>query len=183
MENQANHIDIMPKELVRGRTFLGVIDEIVLQQRNWKSGDSPYTGKSDRYIMGYPLPPFQRPIKWSDEQCVKLIDNIWRRASIGSFMLNVVDDRSNHPFDGWLIDGQQRLYAIERYMNNEFSTKDIKGREVFWKNLPIISQRRFRNTSFPSVHINSTSKEELVEIYNTLNFGGVPHTEEDRAVI
>lgn len=183
MENKSTQVDIMPKELVHGRSFLGVIHEVMLQKENWLSGNSPYTGKSDRYVMGFPLPPFQRPIKWSEEQCVKLIDSIWRRASIGSFMINIVDDINDHPFDGWLIDGQQRLYAIERYLNNEFPTKDINGREVYWKDLPLISQRRFKNTSFPSIRIRVTTKADLVEVYNTLNFGGVPHTESDRATL
>jgi hypothetical protein len=176
-------VDIMPKSNLKGRDVASTIDTVILTARNWMEGDPVYTGVSTRYVMGYPLPDWQRGLVWSDEQCIKLIDSIWRKASIGSFMINIVDDtREPHPYDGLLLDGQQRLHAIQRYLNDDFSTKDIHGNEVLWSELPLISQRRFKNSHFPSIQINSKDRAELIDIYNTLNFGGVAHTEADRAV-
>lgn len=175
-------VDIMPKSNVKGRDVASTIDTVILTARNWMEGNPVYTGVSRRYVMGYPLPEWQRGLVWSEEQCIKLIESIWRKASIGSFMVNVVDDtREPHPYDGLLLDGQQRMNAIQRYLSDDFSTKDIHGNEVKWSELPIISQRRFKNSHFPSIHINSKDRGELIEIYNTLNFGGVAHDESDRA--
>lgn len=184
MSGKEISLDIMPKSLVVGRDVSSVIDTVIHNYKNWINGDSVYGGVSARYVMGYPLPDWQRGLVWTDEQCIKLIDSIWRRASIGSFMINVVDDTLEpHPYDGLLLDGQQRLHAIQRYLNDEFSTKDINGNEVYWSDLPLVCQRRFKNSHFSSIHVNCKSRAKLIEIYNTLNFGGVKHTEAERAKV
>lgn len=148
----------------------------------WLKGESVYTGKSERFVMGFPVADFQRRFKWTEEQCVKLIENIWLEHSIGSYMINVLEGLEGHQYDGIILDGQQRLMAIQKYISNEFPVKNINGELVFWNDLPLVSQRRFKNAHFPSIEVRVTDRAELVEIYNTFNYGGTPHTEEDRAI-
>ncbi len=184
MSDQAVSVDIMPKSIVYGRDVASMVESVMHNYKNWLNGDSVYGGISERFVMGYPLPDWQRGLVWTDEQCIALINSIWRRASIGSFMINIVDDTDEpHPYDGLLLDGQQRMHAIQRYINNEFSTQDINGNKVFWSELPIVSQRRFKSSHFSSIQVNCNSRAKLIEIYNTLNFGGVKHTEAERAKV
>lgn len=174
-------LDPMPQSEHDGRSIASTLDSVVFNYRKWLDGDPTYTGTSHRWVMGYPLAPWQREFEWTDEQCVKLIENIWRNAPIGSFMINVMERGERHPFDGIIIDGQQRMTAIQKYLDGEFPTKNIHGEDVYWKDVPIVAQRRFRKHSFPSIEIWSEDEKELKEIYNTLNYGGVAHKPEQRA--
>lgn len=42
-------------------------------------------------------------------------------------------------------------------------------------------RRRFYRLSFPSIEVSASDEATLREIYDRLNFGGTPHTDEQRA--
>ena len=78
--------------------------------------------------------------------------------------------------DRWLIDGQQRLRAIQSYLDNEFPVFNF-----FWKELNGLEVRRFGNFPFAKTEIRESSEIKLKLLYNRLNFAGTPHTEDQRA--
>ena len=139
--------------------------------------------KGEQFIFRFRLPPFQRPFVWSIEQCIAFCESAWKGFNLGTYTVNKLEwvgnghDAHPHPYDAWLIDGQQRLTALSRYMHDEFK---VLG--YFWSELDRIDHCRFENASFPEARVSIKSLEELKILYNALNYGGTPHTEEQRAI-
>ena len=75
------------------------------------------------------IPEFQREYVWRESKAPRLIDSLYRRFPISSFLLWVSSDnvrpRRNSPRPvwgstiNWLIDGQQRLITLSRAMNGD----------------------------------------------------------------
>jgi hypothetical protein len=131
-----------------------------------------------RRIMGFNIPEFQRGLVWSEEKQVSLIESAWNGIPIGTFSINVLPDDVHHPFDGLLLDGQQRMHAIERYLNDEFP---VHG--YLWSELTKSDKLRFKNSvHFPHYEVSSKDEMFLREYYDLMNFGGVAHEPEDRAL-
>jgi hypothetical protein len=135
---------------------------------------------SGRWMGQFPIPGFQRELCWDVERQVKLIESVWLGFSIGTYVLNDLNMESHggrfHPLEGVLIDGQQRLEAFRAYFTDQFP--------VFggvWSSLSDAQQRRFRNTVFPFIKVHILDEGKLREAYNRLAFGGVAHTEDQRA--
>ena len=118
----------------------------------------------------FKLPDFQRPLVWTIEQKIKLIESLWVGIPIGTYTVN----ESNNPnYDRLLIDGQQRINAIKEYVNNGFKVYDLFYSEV--------TDRKFTNCQFPCYVTQSDDIEYLKNYYNLMNFGGTAHKEGERA--
>lgn len=129
--------------------------------------------KSKGYILGFRVPDFQRPLVWTLEQKIKLIESLWVGIPIGTYTVN---ERMGSEFDLIIIDGQQRLNAIESYINNDFKVYDM-----FYSELDNNLKRRFENSIFPQYVTDSDDIEYLKNYYNLMNFGGTAHKESDKA--
>ena len=125
-------------------------------------------------VMGYVLPSFQRPLIWTEEQNISLIESIWKGVSIGTYTFNRSRDLRN--FDNYLLDGQQRLHAIQKYIEDGFK---VYG--YFWSELTDVDRRFFESFHFCSYITYIQTEQELRDHYNMLNFSGVRHTEDQKA--
>tara|TARA_X000000950_G_C13829016_1_gene625288 strand:- start:80 stop:1387 length:1308 start_codon:yes stop_codon:yes gene_type:complete len=66
------------------------------------------------------IPPYQRGLVWTDQQRKDLIDSIINGYDIPKiYFKKYTDDKKGERFH--VIDGQQRIDAIVRFMNNEYS--------------------------------------------------------------
>lgn len=167
-----------PEKVNLGSPSNGTIDACLLRLRNLHE-DPEGTLKADRYAMGAPLPEWQREACWSRDQQIRLIESIWIGLPIGFYVVNKEDEYDQGrplSFSGVLIDGQQRMLALEAYLNNEFQ---VFG--AYWRDVPIASQRQFRRTHFPFFETNIWDESQLRDLYNRLNFGGIPHREDQKA--
>ncbi len=117
------------------------------------------------------------------------ISSIWTNADLGTYLVNGEVDHIERP-DGQLearylsfvlLDGQQRLTAIERYVFNEFPVPDIEGKLCFWRELGRAERRLFSNRVFALSQVRSWDEAELRHVHNLRAFGGVRHTEDQRA--
>lgn len=139
--------------------------------------------KGDTFLFQFRIPPFQRPIVWTEEQCIAFCESAYRGYNLGSITVNKPEwvgrgtTAHPHPYDGWLLDGLQRLTAIKRYFNNEF-----KVFSYYWDELDRIDKCRFQNAPLPHAEVRIADLQQLKDIYNALNYGGTPHTEDQRAV-
>lgn len=130
------------------------------------------------WLGNFVLPPFQRPAVWIDAQKVRFIESIWLGYDIGRYVIY----RPHHPvysrFTDALIDGQQRVRAVLDYVAGKFP---VFGHS--YPDLPRIDRSQFEYmTIFPKAEIRQTmTEEQLRDVYNRLNYGGTPHTEEQRA--
>lgn len=161
---------LMPERLELGSHFSSCIGESMLH----KEADDEPNPFGFRKVMGYFLPEWQRGIVWSESQNIKLIESLWLGVSIGTYTFN---RKWGSKYDNLLIDGQQRLNAIESYLSDDF--------KVFGYNYSEITKydkRRFRHSChFHSYITESDDEQYLRNYYNMMNFGGTAHTESQRA--
>lgn len=137
------------------------------------------SGYTDRRVMGYKIPTWlQRPSAWTHEQNTLFIESIWLGVGIGSFMVNSTFDET---FDMILLDGQQRMRAIEIYLDGGLAIKGEDGGEYFWGDLTEQEQNQFLRIPFPSLETQYTTADEIRTAYDRHNFGGTPHTEDQRS--
>lgn len=150
-------------------------------------------------LLGFYLPPFQRPEVWTVKQKRSFIESVFVGNSIGSVVFVSTDIDATT--DGWLIDGQQRLTAVRDFLSNSFtifndiSWDDVKADIPYannWYdyqhkddegNVSIVSVtplRHWRRSCFDAVIIDETNEEYLKVLYERMNYGGTAHTEEDR---
>lgn len=129
-------------------------------------------------IMGYVIPEFQRPLVWKEEQSVKFIESLWLGLPVGTYTVNI--DKSygngNPKTRNILVDGQQRMWAIQQYITDKFKVYDF-----FYSEIGIVPNRAFRNVHFQSFETSSDDEAFIRDYYNRMNFGGTAHTEDQRA--
>ena len=118
-------------------------------------------------------PDFQRGEVWSENKKRKLIDSILRGWKIPPVHM-IPNDRNVDE----VLDGQQRLAAIRDFFENQFAVdgeiqpidKNIQVLDgLFYENLPIDVQRRFRRYSITIIRLTEYKPEEPAELFYRLN--------------
>ena len=163
----------MPRQLDLGQSVSTTMAHAMGQHKSWKAGEVVTHGR--RTIMGFVLPDWQRGLVWSQQQKVSFIESAWLGIPIGTYSYNQVDFGS--PFDHLLIDGQQRMSAIQDYIEDAFPVFGARFSE-----LEKPDERRWgMMVSFPCYIAKSRDEEWLKNYYNLTNFGGTAHGEAERA--
>lgn len=141
---------------------------------DWRNATADQMGR--RMVMGYALPPWQRGIVWTEEQQIRLLESAWRGLNIGTYTINR-SPKYEGRFDNLLIDGQQRLYSLQRYFKDQFPVFGYR-----WSEVTEVDRRGFLMSRHFSSYITKTDNENyLREYYNMMNFGGTAHKESERA--
>jgi len=144
-----------------------------------------------RFVMGLPLAPWQREFKWSGDQCKKFILSAWTGVHLGTYLvtdLNIRDGSADFtglehlPLSNMVLDGQQRLTALEMYLTDRLELEDVDGSPCKWSQVNAVQQRRFLNTVFDCGVMRLTDEQQLRALYDLHNFGGIAHLEEERAL-
>lgn len=127
---------------------------------------------------------YQRGLVWTLEQKQLLIESIYNDIEIGKFLLRYnswkrmeKEEAETGVMHSWdCVDGKQRLNTILSFVNNEF--QDANG--YFWDDLSSNAHRRFfnyGNLSYGELP-ESASDEDVIDNFLTLNFTGVPMSQE-----
>jgi len=126
-----------------------------------------------------PLPPFQRPQKWTLEQQVSFVESVVYGIPLGTYsFVNIAwSDGKVNPMAGWVLDGQQRLTALESFFNDEFAVFGLK-----FSDLNQIERNKILHTKFSAHVISVETEQEARMIYDLMAFGGVQHEEHERAL-
>jgi len=90
------------------------------------------------------IPKFQRPLRWSGQNVVELLDSIWRGYPVGSLLFwkrpapaekitigNAHLQAPEAPDAWWVVDGQQRVTALGASLLNLDQAGDPRWRVVF----------------------------------------------------
>ena len=169
---------LLPRTRIENRT----IGHLWLGFRDGPDYENPNLPDGTRFILGLPLPVFQRGLVWTVEQKVRFIESFWNQFHLGVYIVNDLNGTRGvgnvyeHPLQDALVDGQQRPKALEDYWNNQFP---VFGH--LWKDLPEFDQRRFKSTTFGRGTVDIADEPTLRLAYDLLNFGGVAHEQEERA--
>jgi len=184
---------IMPRSKVRSFVRPLPID-VLIHQLN-KSLENPRAHEAlypwaDRFIMGFPLPSWQRTLKWDESQMIRFILSIWNDVDLGTYLINHLEDGfsevdgslKSKVFTDCLLDGQQRLYSIQAYVMDEIKVPDAQGVPRLYSELPVMDKRYFGSKVFNRAQVSSDEEIILRQIYDLRAFGGTPHEECERAL-
>lgn len=122
-------------------------------------------------------PEFQRNFlynKQGKEQAV--IDSILKGYPLGVVYFSVgEDDDGNERYE--VLDGQQRITSIGRFVTEKFAITTDSGNH-FFTSLPKEQQDLIMNTSL-LIYICEGSEEEIKEWFKTINIAGVPLNDQE----
>lgn len=145
--------------------------------------------RNGEWIMGFAIPPFQREHVWSDAQAIAFVNSARRKLTLGTYTFNTTmgmsaakrtdaNGKVTYFGDLWLLDGMQRLTALQRFFDDEFP---VDGK--FWSEVDEVNQRFFLGDNhFGSYETNIVDENVMRLIYDSMNFGGTPHQEHERAL-
>jgi hypothetical protein len=150
----------------------------------WEGTAACTTQDQERQLLNLVLPPWQRPAVWTEQQQARFIEGIFLGLGTGFYVINGRDydqGGKDMPMSGWLIDGQQRITSVARFVKGELAIFD----GIRYDDLSISDKRRrFNNVIFPCIELEYQPDEELLkELYRRLNFSGTAHTAADLALL
>jgi hypothetical protein len=165
-EDEASAADEEPElepEVIRRRIFTDKLDPKIHDlYQDWKAGD---------VILN---PKFQRRKVWDDKRCSRLIESVLLEVPLPVFYLAENKDSTQE-----VIDGQQRLTAFFRYLDNDYplnGLRELPGLNgLRFQNLKGPQQKQVRNYPVRTVVFKRESDEGLrFQIFERLNTGAMP---------
>ena len=117
-------------------------------------------------------PEYQRNYIYADgKRDVAVIESVLKGYPLGLIYFNRVDDGRLE-----VLDGQQRITSLGRFLKNKFAVK-INGMEQIFDGLDESKQRKILNTEL-LVYIcegeGEHAEEEIKEWFKTINIAGIP---------
>lgn len=114
-------------------------------------------------------PEYQRNYIYADgKRDVAVIDSILRGYPLGLIYFNTVD---MDKFE--VLDGQQRITSIGRFVTNKFAIKDEHGMEQYFSGIASNKQDLILKTKLLIYECEGT-ESEIKEWFKTINIAGVP---------
>lgn len=136
-------------------------------------------------------PEYQRNYIYADGvKDVAVIDSILKGYPLG--LLYFVDTKKENENDSTeepateeadkcryeVLDGQQRITSIGRYIQNKFAVTDSDGKLKNFDGLPEDKQNLIKNTEL-LVYVCSGEESEIKSWFKTINIAGVPLTQQE----
>ena len=114
-------------------------------------------------------PEYQRNYIYADgKRDVAVIESILKGYPIGIlYFVKVADDKFE------VLDGQQRITSIGRYVTNRFAVKDENGMEQYFDGIAKDKQDKISNTRLLIYECEGT-ESEIKEWFKTINIAGIP---------
>lgn len=116
-------------------------------------------------------PEYQRNYIYSQDggkKEVAVIDSILKKYPIGLIYFNKVSDNNLE-----ILDGQQRITSIGRFVTNKFAIKDENGMEQYFGGIAFDKQTKILETKLLIYECEGT-ESEIKEWFKTINTAGVP---------
>lgn len=114
-------------------------------------------------------PEYQRNYIYADgKKDVAVIDSILKGYPLGLIYFNKVNDENLE-----VLDGQQRITSIGRYVSNKFAIKDENGMEQYFSGIAKNKQDLILNTPLLIYECEGT-EPEIKNWFRTINIVGVP---------
>ncbi|MCV9964595.1 DUF262 domain-containing protein [Pararhizobium sp. BT-229] len=163
------------------------VEHLLLLKRKFENDPASVTKYSiDRnWLMGHAIPPFQRPVVWDEDRMIAFLETLVQKGDPGTYTYHTSDrtvvsedGQEHYPRDMWLLDGQQRLTALDRFFDDTFPVFGL-----YWSEVDETRKRGFlMGTGFAAYEVRNKSELELRELYDLKNFGGIAHEEHQRAI-
>lgn len=119
-------------------------------------------------------PEYQRNYIYADGvKDVAVIDSILKGYPLGLIYFNKTDVDKYE-----ILDGQQRITSIGRFVTNRFAIKDKNGIEQIFNSLAENIQKKILETKL-LIYICEGEEDEIKEWFKTINISGVPLNEQE----
>lgn len=114
-------------------------------------------------------PEYQRNYIYADgKKDVAVIESILKGYPIGLIYFVKVDDDN---FE--VLDGQQRITSLGRFVTNKFAVKDENGMEQYFSGIAKDKQKKIIETKL-TIYECEGEESEIKEWFKTINIVGVP---------
>jgi len=119
-------------------------------------------------------PEYQRNYIYADgKKDVAVIDSILKGYPLGLiYFVKVNEDKFE------VLDGQQRITSIGRYVTNKFAIKDDNGMEQYFDGIAADKQKKIMLTDL-LIYECEGEESEIKEWFKTINIAGVPLNEQE----
>ena len=119
-------------------------------------------------------PEYQRNYIYAEQKReAGVIDSILRGYPLGLIYFNKVDDDKYE-----VLDGQQRITSIGRFVTNKFAIKNDNGIEQYFDGLAADKKQKILNTALLIYECEGT-ETELTKWFQTINIVGVPLNDQE----
>ena len=119
-------------------------------------------------------PEYQRNYIYADgKKDVAVIDSVLKQYPLGLIYFNKVSDDK---FE--VLDGQQRITSLGRFVTGKFPIKDDNGMEQYFDGLDVELQERILNTKL-LIYECEGEEPEIKEWFRTINIAGVPLNQQE----
>lgn len=119
-------------------------------------------------------PEYQRNYIYADgKKDVAVIDSILKGYPIGLIYFNQTDTDKYE-----VLDGQQRITSIGRFVKGQFAIKDANGMEQIFEGLAKNLQDKILDTKL-LIYVCEGTESEIKEWFKTINIVGVPLNEQE----
>lgn len=119
-------------------------------------------------------PEYQRNYIYADgKRDVAVIESLLKGYPIGLFYFNKT---SEDTFD--VLDGQQRITSIGRFVREKFAIKDRNGHEQFYGGMAESQREQIMNTKL-LIYVCEGDEPEIKDWFRTINISGVPLTKQE----
>ena len=119
-------------------------------------------------------PEYQRNYIYADgKKDVAVIDSILKEYPIGIIYFNKV---GKDTFE--ILDGQQRITSIGRYVKGNFAIMDEKGTPKYFDSIAKDKQKKILQTKL-LIYECEGAESEIKEWFETINIAGVPLTQQE----
>lgn len=119
-------------------------------------------------------PEYQRNYIYADgKKDVAVIDSILKGYPLGLIYFNKVNDDA---FE--VLDGQQRITSIGRFVTNRFAIQDENEMQQYFDGLAADKQKKILETSL-LVYECEGKESEIKEWFKTINIAGVPLNDQE----
>ncbi|MHC8339307.1 DUF262 domain-containing protein [Pseudomonas sp. HLT2-19-2] len=187
-EENADHRIQMPQRILPTTTNQFPIDVLALRFEKYQADPSNAQDRypwAARFVMGIPVPTWQRHLVWSVGQKSRFISAAWSGADLGSYLTNDWCECTGSVMAEnceILLDGQQRLHSLEEYFLDRLAVPDAQGQPRTWSEVGNSERKRFLSTIF--AHSTVCSDDELVlrKTYDLYAQGLAPRAHDQRAV-
>jgi hypothetical protein len=119
-------------------------------------------------------PEYQRNYIYADgKKDVAVIESILKGYPIGLIYFNKVGKNKLE-----ILDGQQRITSVGRYVKDKFAVKDENGMEQYFNGIAKNKQEKIMQTELLIYECEGT-ESEIKEWFKTINIVGVPLNEQE----
>lgn len=122
-------------------------------------------------------PEYQRNYLYADRNGNKekaVIDSVLKGYPLGLIYFNRVPETGQLE----VLDGQQRITSLGRFLTRKFSITDANGREQYFDSLPIDMQHKILSTTL-LVYVCEGNESDIKEWFRTINIAGIPLNDQE----